>query len=195
MKWYQAILKKILRGIILFLFPLILLLFILGKALGLVKGLIQPILNRLPEERILGVGMATLVSIAFVLLICYLAGYLVERKSIRKWIVKLEDNLLIYIPGYSMIKSNLGETIGDKGSNWQTVLIEEDDDWKIGIRMDRQPNGYCTVFFPEPPDAKSGEIKIVHESKIKPLDLPAGSLVKMVRKYGVGISSAVDKVG
>ena len=62
----------------------------------------------------------------------------------------------------------------------------EGDNWKVGVEVDRQPDGYCTVFFPEPPDAKSGEIKLVHESKLKKLDMPVSMLVKIIRNYGHG---------
>jgi uncharacterized membrane protein len=128
--------------------------------------------------------MITLLSVILILLVCYLAGMLVEKRKVRSWITKLENNVLIFIPGYSMIKRQTSDAIGEVDDNWEVVLMGDNDDWKMGISVDRQPGGYCTVFFPEPPDAKSGEMKLVHESKLKKLDIPVSKLVKGIRSYG-----------
>ena len=186
MKWHQKILKRILKGVFLFLLPLMILFFVLGKAISIVQAMILPIKNNLPEERILGVGMITIISVLLILLVCYLAGMLVEKKKVKRMINKLENNVLIFIPGYSMLKRQTGDAIGETDELWQTVIMSDNDDFKMGISVDRQPDGYCTVFFPEPPDAKSGEMKLVHESKLKKLNLPVSKLVKVIRSYGHG---------
>src|SRR5688572_2309347 len=103
MKWYQSLIKRVLNGIILFLLPVFLLFFILGKAITLVQKLIHPIKEHLPAERVFGVGLLTLISLVLILLICYLAGMLIERKRVKWLIAKLEDKILVFIPGYSMI--------------------------------------------------------------------------------------------
>jgi len=189
MKWYQKVIKRILKGVFLFLMPLMLLLFVLGKAIDIVQALILPIKKHLPEDRILGIGMITLISVILILLICYLAGILVERKKVKSMITKLEDNVLVFIPGYSMLKKQTGDAIGETNDNWQSVMMSDNEDWKMGISVDRQPDGFCVVFFPEPPDAKSGEMKLVHESKLKKLDMSVSKLVKIIRMYGQGAAA------
>ncbi len=186
MKWYHAITKRILNGIILFLLPLTLLLFVLGKAVAVVQKLILPLQQHLPSEHIFGIGLRSLISLIIVLLICFLAGMLVERRRVKWLITKLEDNILIFIPGYSMLKAQTGDIVINPDHHWQTVLLGEDDNWKIGVEVDNHGDGYCTVFFPEPPDAKSGEMKLVHKSKLKNLDMPVSKLIKIVRNYGHG---------
>ena len=186
MKWYHTITKRILNGIILFLLPLTLLLLVLGKAVSVVQKLILPVQQYLPEEHFFGIGLRSLISLLLVLFFCFLAGLLVERKRVKWLITKLEDNVLVFIPGYSMLKAQTGGFIINKDHQWQTVLLGEDDNWKPGVVVDRHANGYCTVFFPEPPDAKSGEIKLMQESKLKKLDMPVNKLVKIIRNYGHG---------
>jgi uncharacterized membrane protein len=100
MKWYQALIKRVLNGIILFLLPVLLLLFILGKAISIVQKLILPIKKYLPAERVFGVGLLTLISLLLILIICYLAGMLIEQKRVKWLITKLEDKILVFIPGY-----------------------------------------------------------------------------------------------
>ena len=184
MKWYQSLIKRVLNGIILFLLPVFLLLFILGKAISIVQGLILPIKKHLPAERVFGVGLLTLISLVLILFICYLAGMLIERKRVKRLITKLEDKILVFIPGYSMIKAQTSEIVSEAVAHWQPVLIGEDGDWKMGVLVDRQPDGLCMIFFPEPPDAKQGEMKLVHESKLKKLDMPVNKMIRIIRKYG-----------
>jgi uncharacterized membrane protein len=184
MKWYQSLIKRVLNGIILFLLPVLLLLFILGKAISIVQKLILPIKKYLPAERVFGVGLLTLISLVLILLICYLAGMLIEQKKVKWLIAKLEDKILVFIPGYSMIKAQTSEMVSEAVANWQPVLIGEDGDWKMGVLVDQQPDGLCMIFFPEPPDAKSGEMKLVHESKLKKLDMPVSKMIRIIRKYG-----------
>ena len=155
MIWYQVALKRVLKGIIFFLLPVILLVIILEKAFSIVEAMIQPIKNHLPEANILGVGLITLISIFLILLVCYLAGILAERKAVKSLISKFEDYVLVLIPGYAMLKSRAGVAIGDSDDKWVVVLMGDNDDWKMGIQVERHNGGYCSIFFPEPSTAQS----------------------------------------
>lgn len=186
MRRYKAVVQRIAKGIILFLVPIMLLLFFIEKAVMLVHKMILPIKPYLPAEKLLGIGLLSLISLLIILLACYIAGILAERKSIASFIKYLEDNLLVLLPGYAMMKSRASEAIGDGDEEWKAVLVGEDDDWKIGIEVDKQPGGYSMIFFPEPPDAKSGEMKLVHETKCKNLQMPVSKIIHIIRTYGNG---------
>jgi uncharacterized membrane protein len=193
MKWYHAFFKRIFKGIILFLLPLVLFVFVLKKAVDVVQILIAPVKKHLPAERVFGIGMITLISIILILLVCYLAGILVEKRSVKGFIAKIENNILIFIPGYSLLRAQTSDALHEEGNKWEAILLADGDDMKVGIVVDRQQNGYCTVFFPEPPDARQGEMKLMHESKFKKLDIPVSSLVRMIRRYGQGSASLVKE--
>jgi len=191
MKWYSRVAKRIGKGIVLFLFPIMLLIFIFEKAIKIVQSIILPIKSHLPAERIFGIGILSLISIVLILLVCYIAGMLTESKKVKSFLSFIEDNLLIFIPGYAMIKSGARDAIGDADDKWKVVMIAEDEEWKFGIEVDKQPDGYSTIFFPEPPDAKSGEMKLIHESKLKRINLPVSKLVNVIRNYGRGAGDLV----
>ena len=191
MKWYSRAAKRIGKGIVLFLFPIMLLIFIFEKAIKIVQSIILPIKSHLPAERIFGIGILSLISLILILLVCYITGMLTESKKVKSFLSFIEDNLLIFIPGYAMIKSGARDAIGDTDNEWKVVMIAEDDEWKFGIEVDKQPDGYSTIFFPEPPDAKSGEMKMIHESKLKRINLPVSKLVNVIRNYGRGAGDLV----
>jgi uncharacterized membrane protein len=186
MKWYSSAAKRIGKGIVLFLLPIMVLIFIFEKALSITQSIIQPIKAHLPAERIFGVGMFSLLSLLLILLVCYVAGMLADRKWVKSFLSFMEDNLLAFIPGYTMMKSTASETVSHSDDAWKVVIIPDDEDLTFGIEVDKRADGYSMIFFPEPPDAKSGDMKLLKESKFKRIDLPANKLVKLIRNYGHG---------
>ena len=187
MKWHFTIMKQILSGFIFLLLPVTLMFFVLREAISLIKILIRPLKKVLPNEEVLGIGMLTLISILLILLICYVAGALVENKLIRSIIQKLEDKVLVFIPGYSMLIQRAGDIVSDS-EDLRVILLNEDNEWRPGIEVDRNENGFSSIFFPGPPAGRTGFLKIVHHSKFKVLDISIGELMKVVRRYGKGSS-------
>src|SRR5688572_21541681 len=115
MKWHFKLLKQILSGFLFLLLPLTIIIIVLGKAFSIV-------------------------SLILILLICYIAGVLVQNKMIRSVIQKLEDNLLVFIPGYSMLIHRAGDIVSES-EDLRVVLLNEDNEWRPGIEMERQDNG------------------------------------------------------
>jgi hypothetical protein len=189
MKWYLIAIKRILKGIVTFLLPITLILFLLEKAFVLVRGLIQSIWASLPEKGLFGFGLLPLASAVVILLICYFAGRRAEQKKLRSFLPFVEDNLLVFIPGYTLLKSQAYEALGDTEEGWNSVLIGDDDGWKFGIEVEQHADGYSTVFFPEPPDAKAGEVRLFRSSALKRISIPASKLIAMTRRYGYGSAS------
>jgi hypothetical protein len=194
MKWYPVALKRVLKGVILFLVPVMLLLILLKKAVILVQSLIQPLEAFLPKDRFLGIGMITFLTFMIILAICYLAGWRAEKRGLKSFLPFIEEHILVLIPGYSLMKSRADEAIGDTVDNWKAVLTDEEGDLKFGIEVEQHSDGYSTVFFPEPPDAKSGEIKIIHSTKFKHVNIPASKLIAVARKYGHGAAALIEQM-
>jgi uncharacterized membrane protein len=186
MKWYSTVAKRMGRGIVLFLFPVMILLFIFEKAFSIAQRIIMPLKSHLPDDRIFGKGMLWLLSLLLIMMVCLLAGWLYERKIVKSFLSFIEDNLLIFIPGYAMIKSSADASIEGSDENWKTVIVREEDDLTYGIEVDRRTDGYSMIFFPEPPDAKSGDMRLMQESKFTRTDFPVNKLVKIIRNYGHG---------
>jgi hypothetical protein len=85
----------------------------------------------------------------------------------------------------------VNEVFGDLDSKCKSVLVGENDQWKFGIEIERNENGYSMVFFPDPPDAKSGELKMIKSDSIKIIDVPMSSLTNLIKKYGLGATSLI----
>lgn len=186
--------ERILKGIVLFLLPIMLLFIILEKAIGLIKKIIHPLKVHLPEAGFFGIGMVSILSVVILFVVSYLLGFLVERRKKRSFILMLEEKILLLIPGYAMLKSRASEAFGVPDENWKSIIIGDKEEWKFGIEIERIENGYSVVFIPEPPDGKAGELKVVHTSKIKEIDIPVSKITNFIRKYGEGSNELIKNL-
>lgn len=193
MNWKKALINRVSKGLFLFLVPIILLIFVFEKAVVIVQKIILPIREILPEERIFGIGIFTIISLFTILLVCYVFGFLAERKKVKLFLKFVDEAFSMIIPGYTVMKSRANEAIGIEEQNWNSVLIGEDGDWKIGIEVSKRADGLSMVFFPEPPDGKSGELKLISQSKLKALDMPVSKIMTIIRKYGKDMDDLVEK--
>lgn len=184
MAWYKVISSRVLKGIVLFILPLVVLIFILEKSILIIKGLLSPIKNHLPEENIFGIGVLTLLSLVILLAVCYVFGFLAEKKKVLSILKVIDEGLSLIIPGYAMMKTRAGDAIGSNDEQWKSVIMGEDGDFKIGIEVERRSDGLSMVFFPEPPDAKAGELKLISQSKLRPLDISVSKILGIIKKYG-----------
>jgi uncharacterized membrane protein len=193
MKWYTKLFALIVKGILFFLIPIIVLIVVIEKAFTIIRELLYPIKSHIPEDGIFGIGMISLLSIFLLLGISFIAGLWAENKKNKTIMPKLEEILSTIIPGYALLKTQTNEAFGDTIENWKSVMVGENDEYKLGIEIERDDNGYSTVFFPDPADTKSGELKIIKSSKIKTLDLSISKLSTLIKKYGLGSTSLITK--
>lgn len=186
--------ERILKGIVLVIVPLTLLFFILLKTFGLIKKMIQPIKELLPAEGFFGLGMLSILAMLLLIIIGFIMGIWIESRKERSFINVLEEKILFLIPGYTMLKSSANDAFGATNENWKSVVVGDDDEWKFGIEIERLENDYSMVFFPEPPDAKAGELKMVQTLKIKELNIPIAKITTLIKKYGQGSSELIKKL-
>src|SRR5205085_5904096 len=139
-----AFLRTTLTGGILFLLPVILLIIILGKAYDILHKLAAPLNKRMPEL-ILGLDGSNLLTIFLVILVCFLGGLLFRSATVQRGISGLEENVLVYLPGYFMLKSIAADAVGsDSAHDMTTVLVKDDETWNIGFLVEENDK-HCTV--------------------------------------------------
>jgi uncharacterized membrane protein len=189
---FNATIKRILKGFLLIIVPIVLVVIVFAKLTKIVQQQILPLESRLPGEKSLGFGLISIISILVIVLISYLGGALMESKRMHGYFAFLEKNVLVFIPGYFVMKSKFTETSTVKNDSGEVVLVGENDEWRFGIETGRHADGYCTIFFPFVPDGKSGEIKLVHASKLTTTDITITKLISILRHYGQG-APAVGK--
>jgi uncharacterized membrane protein len=190
MKSFLSFIKTTITGGVLFLLPVVLLIIIFGKALNILRKLSAPISEKLPTI-IFGLDGSNLVAIALLILICFLSGLLFRSKFVRKWIKKLEDDVLIHLPGYVLIKSITAGAMGEKSDDdMLPVLIRDDETWNLAFLVEKGEK-FSTVFIPDAPRHDAGEVKIIPTNRIEKLDISVNKFTQSIKTYGKGSSKWV----
>jgi uncharacterized membrane protein len=185
MKSFLQFLRATVSGGILFLLPLVLLIIMFGKAHEYLVKLSGPLASRLSNE-FLGFDGSRILAVVLLVLVCFLAGLLIRSTRLKKQMGKLEDNLLIYIPGYILLKSIAADTLGETdGKGLKPIVVKDGECWKIGFLVEEK-NGLSTVFIADAPRHDSGEVLIFPSEMVKPISLPSNKLVMSLKNYGKG---------
>jgi uncharacterized membrane protein len=176
-----------------FLVPIVILVAVIGKALGLASKLATPLAGLLPIKSIVGLAAVELLAIIILILICFLAGLAAKTARARRFINSLESNILSNIPAYEFFKSRVHVFVPtDDAEGLKPVLARFDDSWQIAFEVERIEGGQVTIFLPGAPDPWSGSVCFMTEDRIKPLDITLLSAVNTLKGLGKGAKDQLD---
>jgi uncharacterized membrane protein len=185
MKSIFQFIRTTLSGGILFLLPIVLILVLFNKAHLIMVKLSAPLSALLPD-RILGFDGSRILALVLLLLICFIAGLLIRSPRLKKQIGKLEENLLVHIPGYIMLKSIAADTMGESDeNNLKPIIVKDGDCFKIGFLIEEK-NGWSTVFIADAPRHDSGEVLIFPSELVRQIPLPSNKIAQSLKNYGKG---------
>lgn len=189
MKYFLQFLKNTFTGGILFLLPLVLAIVLIKKAVDFLGKIADPFDNRLPANILFGLSGRTLLGIIILVIVCFLAGLVFRAAFFQRMISGLEDKVLAYLPGYSLLKSVTADVLhADAKRSMKPVFVKEEDTFTIAFLVDEDNQGWSTVFIPEAPRFDSGEVKIVKSETVIRPDIPSSDLTRSLRAYGYGAS-------
>ena len=187
MRIFSRFFKATIVGGLLFMVPLILMVVVLQKGLGLVRKIVVPLAKYFPERTFLGVGMTTILSIAVIVLLCFLFGLVARTaagKKVRDW---LEFTIMGKLPGYALVKGVIQGATGLENEEDVTIaLVRIEDAWQIGFVVEVHSDGHRTVYLPGVPNPASGSIFYITEDRIRPIDAKMGQMLTVIRHLGIG---------
>ena len=180
-------LKTTILGGVIFLVPVVVLIFIFEKAIQFSKKLAEPLDRLFPMDNVAGLPLSTLLSIFLLLLFCYVAGLVARGKVLARPVAKIESVLVETIPGFAVLKGMLeGFTgAGDTNVLFNPVLVQFDDYDQIAFEVERIDNT-VVVFLPGAPDSWTGSSVLVRSERVTALDLPPHQVTGLLRVLGRG---------
>ena len=177
-------------GGVVFLLPLVVVLYLLGQGLGMAVRAVQPLLPMLPFQSVGGMALSGVAALAVVLLLCCSAGLLARAAVGRAFAERFENRLQTLYPRYTVIKAMsqglhgaLGEVV------LKPVLASFDDHQLIGFEMERLEDGRAVLYLPGAPDAWSGSVVLMAAARLQPLDVDAAALAKALQSLGAGTAT------
>jgi uncharacterized membrane protein len=187
MKNFTHFLKTTVVGGVFYLVPLIVLIFVLGKAQEITSQMVTPLAARIPLAAVGGIALAKLLAVTVIVFFCFLAGLFAMTDVAKRFVDWLESALLSNLPGYAFIKG-MGESMAgvEKGQRHEVLLARIEDAWQIAFLVERLDGGHVAVFVPGAPSPWSGSVFVMTEDRIKPLDLPLKAALNCISRLGVG---------
>ncbi|WP_163714620.1 DUF502 domain-containing protein [Mangrovibacterium lignilyticum] len=199
MKKILDLFRTTLVGGLVFLFPMVLLLIIIQKALSLVKLVVDPLVAVIPFDSAFGFPMHRVLGVTILVLICLLAGYLANSKAAKQLSTSLEEKILSKLPGYTFYKKMGESMVGLEEDTAQSdvVFVKLDDAKQLAFLMDKLDDEQSVVFVPDSPNPFSGSVLFVSNDRIEATNLSRAMAFKICKQMGGGsrdlITPAKDK--
>jgi uncharacterized membrane protein len=178
--------KTTVIGGLVFLVPVVVLIIILTKAIGLMMMVAEPMAGFLPVDSVGGVALANIIAVIAVVLLCFIAGLVARRALVRTTVESLESKVLSKVPGYVIVKGMLSGLHDDERYHLKPALVTMGTSTRIGLEIERLQDGRVVVFTPGAPNPWSGIVHILGAEQIRHLDIPITGYVENVERFGQG---------
>jgi uncharacterized membrane protein len=186
------LLKATVVGGLLFLLPLILVVVLLGHAMRLAAKVAHPVSQAVGLDTALGPAGEDAFAVVILLVIAIVAGVVAGTalgKTLMRW---AENSFLGGLPQYRLMKTMAeGLTQIETADGATPALINVEDGWQLGYRLEQLPNGWVAVFIPQSPTPMSGNIMYLPAQRVRPLDIPMMEAMSIVKSMGVGSAKAL----
>jgi len=193
MKSITSFIKTTLIGGLFFIIPIVLLVYLIGKVIGIFRKMVAPIADKIDFSLFGGETTSRIIAMAVLLILCFIAGLFAKTKianQMKEWI---EDNILSNIPGYTLLKGMTETATGLESKNLkEVVLVDIEEVWQIGFLMERIDNDLNAVFIPGAPNPMSGDVVFVKWDRLKKLDIKEINAMKISRKMGIDSKKILD---
>ena len=195
MKENQAVnfIKTTVMGGLLFLVPVVFLVFILSEAMDYMLVIAEPMAEWIPVDTVGGVALANLIAIVAMILICFIAGLVGRNAAASSLVKKLESKVLMKIPGYTLIKGVKGGLDKNATHSFKPVVLTLGTAERIGFEVQKLPDGRSMIFFPGVPDPFSGITQILPADQVTYLDVPIADAMALSENYGFGTGELLAK--
>ena len=176
------VLRRILAGVFVVV-PAYLAFLLLLKGMQSAAALVQPVAALMPG----GIVAQDLLSLAVLLLVCFLVGVSVRTRTGRAVRDRIEEEFLERLPGYALIRSLTQRLAGqDRETAWKPALVEIEEALVPAFIIEDHEDGPYTVFVPSVPTPFAGAVYILTRARVHPLDVPFTQAIRSISRWGAG---------
>jgi uncharacterized membrane protein len=188
MKLVRDFLANALVGGLLIVLPIYLAVLLLLKGMKSVATLVRPLTELLPE----GLPAEKLLSLALVLIVCFLIGIAVRTRLGALLRERIEKSLFERLPGYALFRSLTQRLAGEgRESAWKPALVEIEEALVPAFIIEELEDGRLTVFVPSVPTPFAGAVYILTRERVHALDVPFTQAIQSVSRWGSGAKELV----
>src|SRR5580658_126671 len=152
MKAVSHFLRITVLGGVLFLTPILVLVFIMSKAFDFARRALKPVTAVIPDRFVSGAPTEAILAIVLIALSCFLAGLFARTRLAQRIVSELESSVLSKVPAYEYLKQAGASVMGlGEMADHPVVLTQLGGAWRIGVQTDVVGGGFVAVFIPNSP--------------------------------------------
>jgi uncharacterized membrane protein len=187
MKFAREFLANVLVGGLLIVLPIYLAVLVLLKGMQSAAALLRPLTVLFPAWLPAG-----LLSLALVLVVCFLIGIAVRTRVGRILRERVERSLFERLPGYALFRS-LTQRLAGEGQEgaWKPALVEIEEALVPAFIIEELEDGRFTVFVPSVPTPFAGAVYILSRERVHALDVPFTQGIRSISRWGSGSKDLV----
>lgn len=181
------IVRTTVLGGVAFLIPVMVVGFILGQAVRVVRSLLAPVVTLLPQTWVDHVVLTTIAAIVFLIGVCFAAGLVARTRAAQALVSRLENRILARIPFYTVLKTRAEAFLqAEQVGSLSPVVVRLDDAWQLALEVERVEDDYVAVFVPGSPDPWAGALMVVEASRVSALDVSIPMVEQLCHRLGQG---------
>lgn len=182
---YQFLKSTAIGGIV-FLLPMMVVGFLLGKIGSIVYEVAVFLNENLGIGSAHGYAVLLATSVAVLVILCFGAGVVAQWTIGTKLSDLIERYLTLIFPRYSIYKDQVAGGIGGDlaRDRMKPVLVDVCGVVRPALEIERGSDGNVTIYFPGAPDPWSGTVGIVAPSKVKHVNADPGEFLATFERLG-----------
>lgn len=185
----KSLIKTSFLGGLTVILPVAILVFVFKWIFGVVARVIQPLTDLILIKSNLREIVADLLAVAIIITVCFIVGVIVKTQ-IGKFIhTSLENSILKFAPGYSMIKETVMQFLGRKKTPFSSVALVQvfgNETMLTAFITDEHSDGSYTVFVPTGPNPTSGNIYHLESRFVHQVDVSVEDAMRSIISCGAG---------
>jgi uncharacterized membrane protein len=194
MKAISHFLRMTILGGVLFLTPIVVLIFILGKAFEFARRALKPVGAIIPDRLVSGTTAEVILAIVLVALSCFLAGLFARTQLAQRIVAELESSVLSKVPAYEYLKQAGASVMGlGEMADHPVVFLQMGDAWRIGVQTEAVKGGLVAVFVPNSPNPMSGSVFLAAAEHVRPAGVPLATAIGCLRRCGAGSGAVLSE--
>jgi uncharacterized membrane protein len=195
MKAISHFLRITVLGGVLFLTPIVVLAFILGKAFNFARRALKPVTAIIPDRLVSGATTEAMMAIVLIAILCFLAGLFARTRLAQRVMAELESSVLSKVPAYEYLKQAGASVMGlGEMADHPVVLTQLGGAWRIGIQTDVVGDDLLAVFVPNSPNPMSGSVFLVAADNVRAASVPLAAALGCLRRCGAGSEAFLSEV-
>ncbi len=170
------------------LLPVAVFTYIAVQLFGYIKETTKALAPYLGSSPYFGTGFILALTIAALLLICYLFGALVRTQIGALTFDKVNSKLSDLIPGYEIITNLLRGIAGNKMLYPPALItLSAPGTAVLGFVMEDEGDPYVTVFVPSTPVLTAGLVHVVERSRVQLIEGSSMEAANCIGQWGLGL--------